>query len=167
MGRNVGSDSWRTRLWGLGLLTVLQTGQLLSGLWTLGIGWFLLAAAEASGQAFTINRILSGVRAYEAMNRDVPYVDAGTSIADWIESRVLPTGQRAFMVKQNNSAVGLVTMSDCKDVSRELWPTLCVRDIMTPIAQLPHGVTPNTDLAEVLRNMGIYSLNPSAHSRRG
>jgi predicted transcriptional regulator len=145
-------------LMGLGLLTLVQTGQVLSGLWTLGIGWFLLAAAEASGQAFTINRVLSRVGAYEAMNRDVPYVDADMSIADWIEFHVLPSGQRAFMVKQNSRTVGLVTMSDCKDVSREQWPALCVRDIMTPTAQL-HTVTPDTDLAEVLRNMGIYSLN--------
>jgi Zn-dependent protease/predicted transcriptional regulator len=145
-------------LMGLGLLTVMQTGQVLSGLWTLGIGWFLLAAAEASGQAFTINRVLSRIGAYEAMNRDVPYVEADTSIADWIESYVLPSGQRAFMVKQNNQTVGLVTMSDCKDVSREQWPALYVRDIMTPTARL-HTVTPDTDLAEVLRNMGIYSLN--------
>ncbi len=142
----------------LGVLTILQTGQILSGLWTLGIGWFLLAAAEASGQSFTINRILSRIMASQVMDRDVPFVEGTVPVSEWIDYRVLPAGQRAFLVKQDQRIVGLVTMSDCKKLPKQQWSTTSVSEIMTPVDHL-HTVTPDTNLAEVLRNMSIHSFN--------
>jgi Zn-dependent protease/predicted transcriptional regulator len=145
-------------LMALGLLIAMRTGLVLNGLWMLGIGWFLLIAAEASGRGFTINRILGAITVRAAMQHDVPYVDAALSVATWMDAHVLPTGRRGFLVKDDHSVVGLVTMSDCNKVGRESWSMTSVREVMTPATQL-HTVTPDTDLAEVLRNMGYNSFN--------
>lgn len=142
----------------LGLLTVLHTGQVFAGMWMLGIGWFLLAAAEASGQAFSINRLLSQLKVSEVMLHDIPYIEPGLKISDWINEKVLPTGKRAYLVRDQRQVIGLVTMSDCKKLPKEQWPDSTVSEIMTPTERL-HTVTPDTDLAEVLRNMGFHSLN--------
>ena len=145
-------------LMALGLLVAMKTGLVLNGLWMLGIGWFLLIAAEASGRGFAINRILGSVTVRAAMQHDVPYVDAAKSVASWVDAHVLPTGRRGFLVKDGQKVVGLVTMSDCNKVARDSWSTTSVREVMTPATRL-HTVTPDTDLAEVLRNMGFHSFN--------
>ena len=145
-------------LMALGLLVTMKTGLVLNGLWMLGIGWFVLIAAEASGRGFAINRILGAVLVRTAMQHDVPYVAAAMRVADWVDTHVLPTGRRAFLVKQDHTVVGLVTMNDCNKVDRDAWSTTSIHEVMTPAARL-HTVTPDTDLAEVLRNMGFYSFN--------
>lgn len=142
----------------LGMLVLLQTGQLITGLWMLGIGWFLLAAAEASGQAFSINRLLSHMKVAEIMRHDIPYVEPQLSVSDWLNEQVLPSGQRAYLVRKGRQVIGLVTMSDCKKLPRERWSTTAVSEIMTPNKRL-HTVTPETDLAVALRNMTYHSLN--------
>ena len=145
-------------LMALGLLIAMRPGMVLNGLWMLGIGWFLLIAAEASERGFAINRILGAIMVRAAMQQDVPYVDTALSVAAWMDTQVLPTGRRGFLVKDGNRIVGLVTMSDCNKVEREFWPATSVGEVMTPAAQL-HTVTPDTDLAEVLRNMSFHSFN--------
>lgn len=145
-------------LMALGLLTASQTGAVLNGLWLLGIGWFLLVAAEASGQAFEFDRLLSRIAVAEVMHHGVPYAKGDLSIAEWLEDQVLHSGQRVSLVRDNYEVIGLITMSDCRKVARHLRPTTSVREVMTPADQL-HTVTPDTDLAEVLRNMGLYSVN--------
>jgi Zn-dependent protease/predicted transcriptional regulator len=141
-----------------GLLIVMQTGQVFTGVWMLGIGWFLLAAAEASAQGFTINRLLSHMTVSECMRHDVPFVEPQTSIIDWLNEQVLPSGRRAYLVREEGHVIGLVAMSDCSKLPREHWSSATVRDVMTPKHRL-HSVTPETDLAEVLRNMGFHSIN--------
>ena len=145
-------------LMGLGLLIVLQTGQIFTGVWMLGIGWFLLAAAEASAQSFSINRLLSHMTVSEFMYHDVPFVESNTSISDWLNEQVLPSGRRAHLVRERGRVIGLVAMSDCSRLPREDWSIATVRDVMTPKNRL-HSVTPETNLAEVLRNMGFHSIN--------
>ena len=49
-------------------------------------------------------------------------------------------------------------MCDCTKLPREGWGKAKVSDVMTPKNRL-HSVTPETDLAEVLRNMGFHSVN--------
>lgn len=145
-------------LMAFGLFVMLYTGLLLNGLWMLGIGWFLLTAAELSGQAYTLSRIICGVVAREVMQRDVPWVEGSLSITDWIDAHVLTTGRRGFLVRQDQRVIGLVTLSDCKRLPRTHWPTTPVREVMTPFERL-HTVRPEASVDTVLRLMQTYSLN--------
>lgn len=144
-------------LMGLGLLATLQTGSLINGLWILAIGWFLWAAAEASGRAFNVHRLLSSMSVAQVMRWDVPYIEASTSITECVAYQMSPSTRRAFLVREHYQIVGLVTLRDCNTIPQERWPITSVRDIMTPAVRL-HTVTPDTDLAEVLRNMEIHSV---------
>lgn len=144
-------------LMGLGVLAVMRTGNLINSLWILGIGWFLLAAAQASGRAFDVNRLLSSMKVYQIIRWDVPYIEGYTNITDCLAYYLSPSTRRVFLVQDHFQIVGLVTMSDCNKVPQQRWPVTPVRNIMTPAAEM-HTVTPDTDLAEVLRNMGIHAV---------
>jgi Zn-dependent protease/predicted transcriptional regulator len=145
-------------LMGMGVMTVIQTGYLLNGIWLFGIGWFLLISAQASGQAFTINRVFHEIRARELMEADAPTVAAATNLSEWVEDYVFNQGERAFLVTENGQITGLLTLSDCQKVPRDQWAATPVKAVMTPAARL-HSVRPDTDISAVLQLMAAHSLN--------
>ncbi|KPK09929.1 MAG: hypothetical protein AMJ68_10665 [Acidithiobacillales bacterium SG8_45] len=142
---------------GLGAMIALQAN-LISGIWFIGIGWFLLISAQASGQSFTINRVFSQSVARDVMVRDVPVVDSGTSIADWVEDYVFSKGTRAFLVAEQDDIIGLITLSDCSRIPREQWAETAVKMVMTPVGQL-RTVKVDTDINTVLQLLAAQSLN--------
>ncbi len=145
-------------LMGMGVMTAIQTGYLLNGVWLFGIGWFLLIAAQASGQAFTINRVFHEINARELMEADVPTVPAAVSVNKWIEDYVFAQGVRAFLVTEGEELVGLVTLSDSQKISRDKWADTSVVAVMTPVRQLK-SVRADTDISSVLQLMAAHSLN--------
>jgi Zn-dependent protease/predicted transcriptional regulator len=144
-------------LMGLGAIIALQTS-LINGIWFIGIGWFLLISAQASGQSFTVSRVFSRTVARDLMDRDVPVVASGVSIAEWVEDYVFGKGARAFLVTEQQDIVGLVTLSDCNKIPREEWANTAVKMVMTPVGQL-QTVKADTDINAVLQLMAAQSLN--------
>lgn len=142
----------------LGLLTVMQTGLLINGLWLLGIGWFLLSAAEASGRAYVMEHMLKDIAAGDIMQKEVPTVAANMMISDWLDQHVLLTGHRACLVKQHDRIIGLVTLSDAIKSTRRQWPTTPLHAVMTPVEAL-YTVRPSSGVNEVLKLMRLHSLN--------
>ena len=145
-------------LMGIGVYLLIVHGFLLAGLWMVAIGWFLLNAAEASGKSYSFRRALGGVQAADLMEHEPPMVPAETSIGDWIQDRVLPTGSRAWMVAGNGKPAGLVTLSDSRRILRERWPDTPVRQIMTPTEKL-RCVQAGAGMEEVLQIMSRHGLN--------
>lgn len=142
----------------LGLLIVLQTGQLLNGLWMIGIGWFLLSAAEASGRAFVLERLTGHLKVGDIMQKDVPTIAADVSIRDWMDETVLLTGQRAFFVERDDRIIGLVTLSDAVKQPRGQWSVTPVHAVMTSIDHL-YMVEPSSGVLQVLQLMDQYAIN--------
>lgn len=153
--------SGRVAAFGLMLIGVFEAvagGEIVSGFWLVAIGWFLYAAAEASGREFTVSRALRGVTVARYMRHDVPRVEGGRSVLDWMDNEVLATGQRAYLVTENGSALGLATLSDAKKAPRATWATTPVRAVMTPFEDL-HLADPHTPVMTALGLMDRESLN--------
>jgi Zn-dependent protease/predicted transcriptional regulator len=142
----------------MGMMTVLLTGLLINGLWLMGIGWFLLAAAEGSKRAYFTERLASHVPVGDVMQKDVPTIAADTSILRWIDERMLLTGQRSCLVIEDGQTVGLVTLSDVIKCLRAQWPSTPVREIMTPVKSL-YTVKPSSGMLEVLQIMRQHDIN--------
>lgn len=153
-------------LMGWGVLVVLRTGFLLNGLWLMAIGWFLLSAAEASGRNFAMRNTFTRVRVRDVMQPDVPWVEADTSITEWLDEQVLTSGRRAYLVRDGRDVVGLVTLTDCRKVARERWTQTPVQEVMTP-AQGLHCVSVSAGIDDVLRLMQDHSLNQVPVTDRG
>ena len=129
-----------------------------SGLWIAFIGWFLLQAAGESILEAGIARVLEGATAAQVMTPDCPAVSGNLNLQHFVEDRLLRTGNRCFMVMDNDGLVGLVTAHEIKTVNRARWPFMTVFDVMRPISEI-RTVQPGTPLKAALEIMSRENLN--------
>ena len=128
------------------------------GLWLTFIGWFLLDAARSTYAQFETIERLRGVRVRDVMTNDLPVVDENTNLQTFVNDHLLRSGKRCFIVEENGRVAGIVTTHEVKDVDKERWSQLTVRDVMLPLTRL-HAVRPSTSLTEVLETMGREDVN--------
>jgi len=142
----------------LGVMTVLQTGMLLNGIWLIGIGWFLLAAAEGSKRAYLLESLARHITARDVMQKEVPTIAPGLTILYWIDEQMLLTGQRACLVTQDGRTLGLITLNDVVNIPREQWASTTVQEVMTPVERL-YTVQPASSITDVLQHMQRHGFN--------
>lgn len=128
------------------------------GLWIAFIGWFLLQAARESDMQVSLNEALKGVRVVDVMTRDCPTVDGRLNVQNFVDEKLLRTGERCFVVMEQGEVTGLVTPHEVKEVDRGKWPYTTLHDIMRPLADL-HALQPDAPLMSALETMGRYNLN--------
>ncbi|WP_233128873.1 site-2 protease family protein [Halovibrio salipaludis] len=145
-------------LFAWGLWRILVEGNLLGGFWLMLLAWFLLNMAEGHGQQFSLQKQLRGIRAGALATPDVPRVAPSTTVEEWVHNRVLPEGQRSYMVDDGHRVLGLVSLSDTSATDRERWSELRIADLMTPIEKVVR-VAPETEATEVLATMTEHNLN--------
>ena len=150
-------------LMGWGLYSTFNTGNFINGIWYVGIGWFLLSAAESSNRAFTNSRVFNRLTIRSLMETNVPRVNGETMIRDWVTGDVLPGFKRAALVEHQGSIVGLVSLSDTRKLPEEAWATHEIGEIMTPLQQLK-WVDVN-DLSEKVLNIMQRHRVPAPGSR--
>jgi Zn-dependent protease/predicted transcriptional regulator len=105
-------------------------------LWLGLIGWFLLMAAQQAYSEVDMRSGLTNVRVADVMSLDCESIDPRTTVSEFVEQYVLRTGRRCFVVQQDGTPSGLVTLHEIRNVDRERWPTMFVRDIMLPIDEV-------------------------------
>jgi CBS domain-containing protein len=142
---------------GVGIVEFFAGGGF-SGLWIAFIGWFLLQAAGESVLEAGLARVLQGTTVGQVMTPDCPAVNGNLSLQQFVDDRLLRTGDRCFMVFDNEGLAGLVTPHEIKTVSRARWPFMTVFDIMRPIDEI-RTVQPGTPLKAALEIMSRENLN--------
>lgn len=128
------------------------------GLWMAFIGWFLLQAARESDMQVGVTEALQGVRVADVMTRDCATVDGWLNVQNFVEEKLLHTGQRCFVVVDKGEVTGLVTPHEVKQVERAKWPFTTLHDIMRPLEDL-RSVAPDEPLMSALEAMSRYDLN--------
>jgi signal-transduction protein with cAMP-binding, CBS, and nucleotidyltransferase domain len=119
----------------------LGTG-FVNGLWLAFIGWFLNNAASRSYQRVVVQDVLEGVTVAEMMRPNPPTVSLNLSVRELVHDYVMQEDDYAFPVMKGNDLIGLVTLQDIRDVSRDRWDDTTVGEIMTPAEEL---ITVTTD----------------------
>jgi Zn-dependent protease/predicted transcriptional regulator len=140
-----------------GILRFFQ-GAGLGGLWIAFIGWFLLQAAGASYLQVKAGRLLHGLRVADVMSTGCATIDRSTSVQDFVHQHLLRTGQRCFLVMENDRLVGLITTSEVGALPPERWPSTTVRELMRPINSI-HSVSRDMAAMEALEIMGREDVN--------
>jgi Zn-dependent protease/CBS domain-containing protein len=122
--------------WGLARLF---SGDVLGGLWTAFIGWFLNNAAEATRHQQAVQEHLRGIRVVQVMDPRPPLVDPSLSVHDFVFDCLLRRGERAVLVGGPDGVLGIVTVSDARRVPQAAWSTTPVGQIMTraPLRSVP------------------------------
>jgi Zn-dependent protease/CBS domain-containing protein len=148
-----------------GLLLIFTLG-LLNGLWYMLVGLFLRSAAEGAYSTLRLRTALRDVPASEVMQDAPEPVHASLSLERLIDERVLPMGERAFLVERGDSIVGLVTIGDVTRVARSEWPSTPVESAMIP-SERAVTISPETRVVDALRLMQEHDIHQLPVLREG
>jgi Zn-dependent protease/CBS domain-containing protein len=156
---NIAATVGRFMGWGFiafGLFQVFA-GNFIYGIWFAFIGWFLSSSADASRREITLREQLSGVRVKEVMTANAMLISPDTSVAELVSNVFRKQHGRAVPVCQNDQVVGIVTVTDVKELPQEKWEGTAVKEIMT--SEPLYSVTPDDDLNIALRLITKHDIN--------
>lgn len=135
----------------------LLTGNFLGGIWIAFIGWFLSSAADASRQEVTMRQQLAGIRVKDIMNVSQETINPKTPIAEVVRDIFRKHHGRAVPVCDNNHLVGIVTLTDVKELPQDRWAGTPVEDIMT--REPLFTVRPEDDLNSAMKLIAQHDIN--------
>ena len=147
---------------GYGLLALgfvlLLTGYLFDGLWIMFIGWFLLGAARGEAANLQLEGVLKRLRARDVMREDFPSVTPGTPLQTVVDDVMIGQGERAVLVANGGAVLGILTVTDIRQVPREEWRTTPAQSAMTPRERIV-TVVATAPAVDVLVLLGEKRLN--------
>ncbi|MDD5371159.1 MAG: site-2 protease family protein [Anaerolineaceae bacterium] len=133
-------------------------GNLMNGLWTAFIGWFLLTASRGQVQQERIKGILSGHKVAEAMSRNYTAIQSDTTLQDLIDDHIFGGGRRNFIVEKDGQVIGLLTQHQLKAIPEDQWSTTKAAQAMLPASQLKQ-IGLDTELWEAIEEMDRDGVN--------
>jgi Zn-dependent protease len=125
---------------------------LFNGLWLAFIGWYLNNASSQSYQRVVVQDILEGVPVRQMMRTDPPIVSSSISVERLVHEHIMGTDEHAFPVLDDDELVGIVTLSDVRELRQDVWGSTKVREIMTPYDQCT-VLEPDEDAAEAMTKL--------------
>jgi Zn-dependent protease/CBS domain-containing protein len=147
---------------GFGILRMVAFGDLVGGLWTIFIGWFLSQAASATRREQGLRESLRGVRVQQVMDAAPALVEAGTSVADVVFEHVLGRGRRRLVVVRDGRPLGVLDAARIADLPRDRWPSTPCEQVMQPV---PPSVTPDLEVAQVIEELADSPIPVAADER--
>lgn len=145
---------WAMIAWGIFLAL---TDNIMSGIWLVFIGWFLISAAEASKREVELRAIWLNVRVASVMNDHPEIIEGNSNIEFLVNDIYVKKGIRAAAVVEGGKILGIVTLVDIKKLAPGVWRTTPVSSIMT--AQPLKTVTPADDMKTAVRLMAENGFN--------
>ncbi len=137
---------------GLGLAEFLLGG-LVGGVWLAFIGWFIFAASREEETRVTTQQVFAGVRVADAMTARPHTAPGWITVDDFIHRYVLGDRHSSYPVEdRNGSIVGLVTLTQLRDIRPDRRATTSVGDIALPLQAVPTA-TPQEPLTALLERM--------------
>jgi len=112
--------------------TMMLFGNFVSGLWLVFIGWFLSNTAQQSYQQVVLRRALSGVGVGSIMTQEFPHINPEMPLDEFVHDYLLRYDHSAFPIIDGEDLIGIVTVSEVRDVPREQWHTTTVRQVARP-----------------------------------
>lgn len=137
---------------------VLLGGFLLDGLWLMFIGWFLLNAARGEAANLQLEGVLRRLTARDLMRTDFPTVVPGMPLSAIVDEYMVGQGERAVIVANGGTVLGILTVSDVRRVPLAAWPSTPAQSVMTPRERVI-TVGADTPAVEVLSLLGERALN--------
>jgi Zn-dependent protease/CBS domain-containing protein len=149
-------------LGGIGWLFTFGAG----GLWYILIGMFLKSAAEGALATLIVETALRDVPVSAVMQPAPAPVHAAVSVQRLVDERMLATGERAFLVEEGGTIVGLITAPDIARTPREAWARTPVSAAMVP-AERVQTVEPQSRLLDAMRLLQEHDVHQLPVLERG
>ncbi len=153
--------SWTGQVFGWLLIAfgVFQVfgGNLIGGLWIAFIGWFLSSAASSARQEMTLREKLSGVHVKDVMYVNPETITPDTPVSQVVEDIFRGRHRRAVPVCKDGRTIGIVTITDVRELPRDRWDTTPVSQIMT--REPLWSVSPDDDLNKAMQAIAEHDVN--------
>ena len=107
-------------------------GHALQGIWVVLVGWFLNRAASASRSRDEVESALEGAKVGDVMDISPPTVGPGVTIHEAVFGHLVRESIRALIVCEGERVLGILSITDVREIPQALWAEKSVRDIMTP-----------------------------------
>lgn len=119
-------------LMGLGLLALVQ-GFLVTALWQMMIGGFLLMAARSSYQAQQTSTVFEARTVADVMQRDPVTVGPEISLSEFVNTVMLRHGLSYVPVVEGDVLLGHIDQAMVTSIDREHWSSTRVGDVFAGI----------------------------------
>jgi len=147
---------WLAIAAGIGL--DLFTGELVSGLWLVLLGWFGIRHASAYDRITTVQEALLQLAAADAMTRDFRVVDADQTLRSFADLYLLETTTpQLYFAASDGRYRGMVSVDDLRLVERSEWESQTLHSILHPLTEIP-TVTESAPLVEVINRLEDQQL---------
>ena len=134
-------------------LAEFVAGGLVGGVWLAFIGWFIFAASREEETRVTTQQMFAGVRVADAMTARPHTAPGWITVDDFIQHYVLGDRHSAYpVVDRSGSTVGLVTLTQLRDVAPGRRTATDVGDIALPLHVVPTAA-PQEPLTALLERM--------------
>jgi len=152
---------WALILFGISQIFNIQlfgiTPNILNGVWSILIGWFLSSAADSSMREQSLQEHIAGVKVKDVMDKSPQCISPAASIESVVNESFMRQGLKALPVCNETGLLGIVTIADVKKVPQEEWDNTTVQAVMTRIPL--DSVSEEDDLSAALKIMGEKGLN--------
>lgn len=131
----------------------------------IGIAFFIYIAASGEAQQTVMSAAFEGVRVDDIMTAsdDVHIVSPDTSITDLLE-RMFSERHTGYPVMENDRLVGLVTLSDAREVDAVERDAFTVSDVMTRELET---IAPDAEAMDALNRMQQGGIGRLLVTKRG
>ena len=137
----------------LGIVSII-TGNFIGGLWWALIGMFLRSASGMSYQQLALRSAFEGEIVKRFMKTDPITVPSWISIQDLVENYFYKYHYKMFPVLDNSNLVGCVTTRNVKNVPKEDWNKITVKEITNKCSP-ENTIGINADAIKALTLMNI------------
>jgi Zn-dependent protease/CBS domain-containing protein len=135
----------------------LFAGNFLGGIWIALIGFFLSSAAESSRRQVTLREQLGQIKVKDVMKEETGSVSPDSTVDELVARVFRRQHGRAIPVCQDDKLMGIVTVTDVKELPRDKWAGAHVKDIYT--SQPLQTVSPDDDLYTAFQLITSQDIN--------
>ena len=135
----------------LGIIAMFR-GDLITGLWWLLIGMFIRSAAQGAHHQLQLRRALEGEPVSRFMTRDPIAVSPEVTLSELIEDYVYRHYHDLYPVISNGQLLGCIGVREIKQVPRDRWSLVPVRDAMTSRSEA-NVISQDVDAMQALSKM--------------
>ena len=143
----------------LGIIAFVQ-GNIIGGMWWFLIGIFLRGAATASYQRLMLHDMLHKQPVSNFMRSEPMTVPSSLTIREWVEDHVYRHHFKMFPVVDDATLSGAVTIDDIREIPKENWDKVMVRDVMMPCSD-DNTIAAHMEMEKLLTAM----MHPGKQSR--
>jgi Zn-dependent protease/CBS domain-containing protein len=117
-----------------GLASFLLAGNLIGGIWSVFLGWFLLSAARSEEAGGLIRQALAGISIAEVMTPNPVQAPDDISVEEALHGYVLASRHSTFPTHDAAGRLtGLLTMAALKNVAPDARPATLVKEVICPL----------------------------------